>query len=137
MFLPALWRRLGERDLMRSRQRRAGSKTIVNAPAGRDLERRKFMKKAILLAAAIAMTTPLAACNSRDPGDRAVGGAAVGALAGGLIGGAATGRAGGALAGAAIGAAGGAIVGASTAPRRCVRSGYDYYGNPVCLRYAR
>jgi hypothetical protein len=104
------------------------------------MERRTFMKKAILLAAAIAMTTPLAACNSRDPGDRAVGGAAVGALAGGLIGAAATGRAGGALAGAAIGGASGAIIGASTTPpprRRCVRSGYDYYGNPVCLRYAR
>ncbi len=94
------------------------------------------MKKIILLAGAIAMALPLAACNSRDPGDRALGGAALGAGAGALIGAAATGRASGALAGAAIGAAGGAIVGASTAPRRCIRSGYDYYGNPVCLRYA-
>ncbi len=94
------------------------------------------MKKAILLAAAFAMALPLAACNSNNPGDRALGGAALGAGAGALIGAAATGRASGALAGAAIGAAGGAIVGASTTPRRCIRSGYDYYGNPVCLRYA-
>ena len=94
------------------------------------------MKKVILLAAAIATALPLAGCNSRDPGDRAAGGALIGAGAGALIGAAATGRPGGALAGAAIGAAGGAIVGASTTPRRCIRSGYDYYGNPVCLRYA-
>jgi osmotically inducible lipoprotein OsmB len=94
------------------------------------------MKKAILLAGAIVMALPLAACNNRDPGDRALGGAALGGAAGALIGAAATGRACGAIAGAAIGAAGGAIVGASTTPRRCIRSGYDYYGNPVCLRYA-
>ncbi len=93
------------------------------------------MKKVVLLAAAIAMALPLAACNSRDPGDRAVGGALIGGGVGALVG-AATGRPGAALAGAAIGAAGGAIVGASTTPRRCIRTGYDYYGNPVCVRYA-
>jgi osmotically inducible lipoprotein OsmB len=94
------------------------------------------MKKVILLAAAFASALSLAGCGSTNPNERALGGAAIGAGAGALIGAAATGRASGALAGAAIGAAGGAIVGASTTPR-CIRTGYDYYGNPVCLQYAR
>ena len=64
------------------------------------------MKKIITAIAAGALTLSMAACNT--PGDRAVGGAAIGGFAGAAIGGAATGRAGGALAGAAIGAAGGA-----------------------------
>jgi hypothetical protein len=69
------------------------------------------MKK-LLAVTFVALT--VTACNT--PGERAVGGAAIGGLAGAAIGGAATGRAGGAVAGAAIGAAGGAIVGAATAP---------------------
>jgi len=94
------------------------------------------MKRGILLVAAFASALAMAGCGSTNPGDRALGGAAIGAGAGALIGAAATGRAGGALAGAAIGAASGAVVGAATAPR-CIRTGYDYYGNPVCLQYAR
>lgn len=90
------------------------------------------MKKLIIAAAAGALTLSAAACNT--PGERAVGGAAIGGLAGAAIGGAATGRAGGALAGAAVGAAGGAIVGAATAPaNQCPYGTYrDYYGNVYC-----
>jgi outer membrane lipoprotein SlyB len=75
----------------------------------------------------------MAACNT--PGERAVGGAAIGGLAGAAIGGAATGRAGGALAGAAIGAAGGAVVGAATTPQQqgCPYGVVqDQYGNLYC-----
>ncbi|MCG7391713.1 hypothetical protein MHY87_02180 [Microvirga sp. ACRRW] len=91
------------------------------------------MKKIITAIAAGALTLSMAACNT--PGERAVGGAAIGGLAGAAIGGAATGTAGGALAGAAIGGAGGAIVGASTAPRgpACPYGTYqDMYGNIYC-----
>jgi len=93
------------------------------------------MKKIISAFAAGVFTLSLAACNT--PQDRALGGAAIGGIAGAAIGGAATGRAGGALAGAAIGAAGGAIVGASTAPAQpnygCPRGVYqDRYGNLYC-----
>ena len=91
------------------------------------------MKKIIIAFAAGALTLSMAACNT--PSERAVGGAAIGGLAGAAIGGAATGRAGGALAGAAIGAAGGAIVGAGTAPSRpaCPYGTYqDRAGNIYC-----
>lgn len=91
------------------------------------------MKKIMTAVAAGALTLSLAACNT--PGERAVGGAAIGGLAGAAIGGAATGTAGGALAGAAIGGAGGAIVGASTAQRgpACPYGTYqDVYGNVYC-----
>ncbi|WP_210484979.1 glycine zipper domain-containing protein [Microvirga antarctica] len=91
------------------------------------------MKKIIIAIAAGALTLSMAACNT--PTDRAVGGAAIGGLAGAAIGGAATGRAGGALAGAAIGAAGGAMVGAATTPSRpaCPYGTYqDVYGNIYC-----
>jgi osmotically inducible lipoprotein OsmB len=90
------------------------------------------MKKIITAIAAGALTLSMAACNT--PGERAVGGAAIGGLAGAAIGGAATGRAGGALAGAAIGAAGGAVVGAATTPRpACPYGTYqDMYGNIYC-----
>jgi uncharacterized membrane protein len=93
------------------------------------------MKKTILVVVALASAVSLAGCQT--PGDRAAGGALIGGATGAAIGGAATGRAGGAVAGGLIGAATGAIVGASTAPQRCVRYGYDYYGNPVCLAYSR
>ena len=87
------------------------------------------MKKIISVLAAGAMALSVSACYS--PGDRAAGGAGIGALTGAAIGGAATGRASGALAGAAVGAAGGAIVGAATAP--CPYGTYrDYYGNVYC-----
>jgi osmotically inducible lipoprotein OsmB len=78
------------------------------------------------------ITTAVAACET--PGERALGGAAIGGLAGAAIGGAATGRAGGALAGGAIGAAGGAIVGSATAPRsRCPYGTFrDRWGNLRC-----
>ncbi|WP_445504936.1 hypothetical protein [Microvirga sp. G4-2] len=72
------------------------------------------MKKIIIAGAAGVMTLSIVACNT--PGERAVGGAAFGGLAGAAIGAAATGHTGGTLAGAAIGAAGGAVVGAATAP---------------------
>jgi hypothetical protein len=90
------------------------------------------MRKLIIACTAAVLTLSTAACYT--PGERAVGGAAIGGLAGAAIGGAATGRAGGALAGAAIGAAGGAMVGAATSPAaRCpygtVR---DVYGNIYC-----
>ena len=91
------------------------------------------MKKIISAITAGALTLSMAACNT--PGERAVGGAAIGGLAGAAIGGAATGRAGGALAGAAIGAAGGAVVGAATTPQQqgCPYGVVqDQYGNLYC-----
>jgi uncharacterized membrane protein len=91
------------------------------------------MKKMILVAVALASAVSLSGCYT--PQDRAVGGAAIGGATGATLGAAATGRAGGAVAGGLIGAATGAVVGASTAPRPCARTGYDYYGNPVCLAY--
>lgn len=93
------------------------------------------MRKLVTAGVAALSILSLTACNSNDPGDRALGGAALGGLAGAAIGGAATGRAGGALAGAAIGAAGGAVVGAATTPeyRRRHRCYYSrYYGDYVC-----
>jgi len=91
------------------------------------------MRRSMTVIAAGVLTLSVAACET--PGERAVGGAAIGGLAGAAIGGAATGRAGGALAGAAIGAAGGAIVGSATAPRRspCPYGTYrDRFGNIYC-----
>jgi osmotically inducible lipoprotein OsmB len=90
------------------------------------------MRKIMTAIAAGALTLSMVACNT--PGERAVGGAALGGVAGAAIGGAATGRAGGALAGAAIGAAGGAIVGHATAPRNpCPYGTYsDRFGNIYC-----
>lgn len=86
---------------------------------------------------ALVSALPLAACNS--PGERALGGAALGGAGGAIIGSAVTGgRASGALVGAAVGAASGAVVGAATAPThggRCAQWGYDRYGNPVCVGY--
>ena len=80
------------------------------------------MKKIISATLAGALALSVAACNT--PGERALGGAA--------IGGAATGRASGALAGAAVGAAGGAIVGAGTAPQCPYGTYRDVYGNIYC-----
>lgn len=94
------------------------------------------MRKMFSVAAIAAVAMSLGACTARE--ERAASGAAVGAIAGGLIGAAVTGRAGGALAGAAIGGAGGAIIADSTRPQReCVRVRYDAYGNAYCTRYRR
>jgi hypothetical protein len=91
-------------------------------------------------ASVAAITLALAGCYS--PGERAVGGAAIGGLGGAGIGALASGGSTtGTLAGAAIGAASGATVGALTAPTAappppaCARWGYDYYGNSVCVAY--
>ena len=92
-----------------------------------------FMKKVVALTLALTSAVALAGCNT--PGERAAGGAVIGGATGALVGAAVSGgRPGATLAGAAIGATGGALVGASTAPA-CRRWGYDYYGNPVCVRY--
>lgn len=56
-----------------------------------------------------------------DPGQRALGGAGIGAAGGALIGGALGGGR-GAVTGAVLGGAGGALTGAATAPQR------SYYG---------
>lgn len=88
------------------------------------------MKRFVGAAFAGLLALSVGACNT--PGDRAAGGAGLGALAGAALGAAATGRASGALAGAAIGGASGAIVGASTAPQ-CPYGAYrDPYGNIYC-----
>lgn len=103
------------------------------------------MKRMILLGAAVASSLALAGCYT--PGDRAAGGAVLGAGTGALLGAAATGRGSGALAGAAIGAASGAVIGAATTPpppprygyysrpARCAEWAYDRWGNPVCMGY--
>jgi hypothetical protein len=90
------------------------------------------MTKVITTIAAGALMLSLTACVT--PEERALGGAAVGGLAGAAIGGVATGRAGGALVGAGVGAAGGALVGAATAPRsRCPYGVFrDRRGNLRC-----
>jgi hypothetical protein len=89
-----------------------------------------------------ALAATLAGCYS--PGERAVGGAAIGGLGGAGIGAlASNGSATGTLAGAAIGAAGGALVGAATAPppppppppSACAQWGWDDYGNRICVGY--
>lgn len=106
------------------------------------------MRKFGLTTAAL-VTLALGGCQTVES-QRAAGGALIGGTAGAIAGGVGSGTAGGALAGAAIGAAGGAIIGAATAPRpstetvmmgpapeaRCVRPGFDYYGNRVCFGYA-
>lgn len=71
----------------------------------------------VSLAAAGVMALSLAACNTTNPRDRTLGGAAIGGATGAVVGGVATGRAGGAVAGGVIGAAGGAIIGHATTPR--------------------
>jgi hypothetical protein len=66
-------------------------------------------------AGAALLLSALASCNPYDPGDRALGGAAVGAASGAAIGAAAGGGHGAAL-GAAIGAGVGALTGVATTP---------------------
>jgi len=98
------------------------------------------MKKLTVLALVAAAGLSLTACNSYNPTDRALGGAAIGGLGGAGIGALASGgRASGTLAGAAIGAATGAVVGAATTPEppppECARWGRNRYGEPVCRAY--
>jgi YMGG-like Gly-zipper len=75
------------------------------------------MIRSLFLRTASAALLPLAlaSCNPYDPGDRAVGGAAIGAASGAAIGAAAGGGHGAAL-GAAIGAGVGALTGIATTP---------------------
>ncbi len=96
------------------------------------------MKKVILLATALSSALALGGCGATQQ-DRTVGGAAIGAVSGGVLGAALTGRPGGAIVGAVAGGAVGAAIGANTPgpdSRRCVRVRYDYYGNPYCVRFA-
>lgn len=73
-------------------------------------------RPAVLLAAGLCLG--LGACeNTRDPGERAIGGGLIGAGGGALIGGLAGGGTGAAI-GALAGAGGGAAIGAATTPRR-------------------
>ena len=98
-------------------------------------------RKFAIVGVVAASTLTLAACNT--PGERAAGGALIGAGTGALIGAAATGRTSGALAGAAIGGVGGAVIGANTRPARygyrraggCAEYSYDRWGNPVCVAF--
>lgn len=84
------------------------------------------MKKIMSAALAGALALSVAGCYT--PQDRAVGGAALGGLAGAAIGSAASGgRAGATLAGAAVGAASGAIIGAATTPPPPGQCPYGYY----------
>ena len=98
-----------------------------------------------IAAGGIALMIGLAGCtNPYDPGQRAVGGAVIGAGAGALIGGAVAGGRGAAI-GAATGGALGAIQGAATTPpppprfayRGCgpgghwVRAHYNRFGHRV------
>jgi hypothetical protein len=69
--------------------------------------------RVLTAAAACAALLGLSACDPYDPGQRALGGAAIGAGTGALIGGVAGGNAG---TGALIGGAVGAIGGAATTP---------------------
>jgi len=89
------------------------------------------MKKIVV---ALVLAASLAGCNSNDPTDRALGGAAIGGASAGLIAAAAGANAGTTLGVAAAGAAGGAVIGAATAPerRRCYRNAAGYR---VCRRY--
>ena len=73
------------------------------------------MTKTLIAPAAIALLLGLAACNPYDPGQRALGGAAIGAGTGAAIGAAAGGGTGAAI-GAGAGAAVGAITGVATTP---------------------
>ncbi|MDH6230409.1 osmotically inducible lipoprotein OsmB [Mesorhizobium soli] len=92
------------------------------------------MKIRLSLAAALALTTlALAGCNT--PGERAVGGGAIGAGVGALAGQAIGGNTGSTVAGALIGGAAGAAIGASTAPNMCVYQQFDKRGRPLYDRY--
>lgn len=80
-------------------------------------------KKAAVLAVAFAAAISLTGCYT--PGERALGGAAIGGLGGAGIGALASGgMLGPTLAAGAVGAAGGALIGAATAPQPHYYGGY-------------
>ena len=90
--------------------------------------------RAGLLVLGLAAIAPLAACtNPYDPGQRALGGAAIGAGSGALIGGALGGGS-GAVTGAVLGGAVGAVGGAVTTPQPPPRQ-QPYYPNGGYYRY--
>ena len=95
------------------------------------------MKKVVALTVALATALALSGCNSYNPTDRALGGAAIGGAAGAVIGGVASGSVGGALVGGALGAAGGAVIGHATTPRRphCARFAFDDWGHRHCVAW--
>lgn len=80
------------------------------------------MRRVLYAVVAIGLATSLSACsNPYDPGQRALGGAAIGAGTGAAIGGIAGGGRGaltGAVIGGAVGAAGGALTTPSPPPAR-------------------
>jgi len=77
------------------------------------------------IAIAVALTGSLAACTDPyNPGQRALGGAAIGAGGGALIGGVLGGGR-GAVAGALVGGAAGAVTGAVTTPQRPAYQNYN------------
>lgn len=80
------------------------------------------MRRVLYAVVAIGLVTSLSACsNPYDPGQRALGGAAIGAGTGAAIGGIAGGGRGaltGAVIGGAVGAAGGALTTPSPPPPR-------------------
>lgn len=94
------------------------------------------MKKVVTLTVALATTLALSGCNSYNPTDRALGGAAIGGATGAVIGGVASGTVGGALVGGALGAAGGAVIGHATTPRpHCARFSVDAWGHRHCVAW--
>ena len=86
------------------------------------------MLKQIVALATLSGLTLLAACTDPySPGQRALGGAAIGAGSGALIGAAAGGGQGAGI-GALVGGAAGAAVGAATTPQRpYYNNGYNHY----------
>ena len=93
------------------------------------------MKRLVSVLAAGAIALSVAACNT--PGERAAGGALIGAGTGAAIGAVASGgRAGGTLLGATAGAVAGGLIGGATAAPQGPQCPYgvvrDAYGNIYC-----
>ena len=94
------------------------------------------MKKFLATCAVLSVTgIMLAGCNS--PGERALGGAAIGAGGGALLGQAIGGNTGATVAGAVFGGLAGAMIGAGTAPGECRYHQYDSRGRPMYDRNGR
>ncbi len=88
-----------------------------------------FVNSKLALAFVVVSGLGLSACTDPyDPGQRALGGAGIGAAGGALIGGALGGGR-GALAGAVLGGGAGAVTGAATTPNRPYYN--QGYGQPV------
>ena len=90
------------------------------------------MSNKIALSLVMVAGLGLSACTDPyDPGQRALGGAGIGAAGGALLGGALGGGR-GAVAGALLGGGAGAVTGAATTPNRpYYQQGYGGYGQPV------